>query len=379
MNMLTQVTVPVSALRTEKGRVSRPAIAILALATAGLAGCSTPMDRFGPQAPMLPGPAAVAKIAEDTNRDAARAGSPPEYVQYGYNLNFENCSAYFDALIKLQNQTRYTGDIVNAGGTAVSAMVGLRKNAEDAANSLVRIAAGSSFLGTVLSSFDERALMTPYPTETKTLILDGLSQFEARAQPISATTYSQATMLVQRHAELCTYSGITRAAKQALTRARPQPDEEAAPSKLTVQDAETVTRISFALLMGTNRLNERQLALLHYYLNGKPTAFKDTEKAEALLAELPDGVAKLLRNADGTLKDPAKVPNMMAIKDDLSSIFLANKSMAELIEPISKEFAPAAVADAEAGGAAPIKPAPPRTARTAPQAAPARPAPFIRF
>lgn len=355
MTMLTQDTCLVATRRTARAWIRGPAMALVASASVGLTGCSTALDRFGPQAPMLPSPAAVGKLAEDTNREAARAGSPAEYVQYGYNLNFETCSAYFDALIKLQNQTRYTGDLVTAGGTAVSAMVGLRKNAEDAANSLVRIAAGSSFLGTVLSSFDERALMTPYPTETKTLILDGLSQFEARALPASAITYSQATMLVQRHAELCTYSGISRAAKQALTRARPQQDDEPAPSKLTAQDNEKVTRISFALLMGSSRLDERQIALLHYYLNTKPTAFKDTDRAEALLAELPAGVAKLLRKGDGTLKDPATVPNMMAIKADLAAIFTANKAMADLIEPISKEFAPAPAGDTEAGGAAPAK------------------------
>jgi hypothetical protein len=276
---------------------------------------------FGPKAPKIPRRAEVAGNADDIRINVKNAGGAESYVSAGYSVTWNACSNYFDTLIKMQNQTGFAGDFVTAAGTATSSMVALRKNAADAAKSLARIAAGASFVTTVLSSYDDRALMTPYPSETKSLILAALQAYEKSAPPDSATTYSQAAMLVERHAELCTYSGITRFAKQALALAQIESDEQTAQSVLTRPDQIDLASTSMALQLGQQNLSDTQLALLYSYIVLKKPIHTDAA-ADALFEKLPTQIDALGRNPTDTTKrlDPDQVIQFVAAKTFLKNI-----------------------------------------------------------
>jgi hypothetical protein len=197
------------------------------LATAQAACVSTPLPGFGPDAPGLPNTHAVTSMAAEAivsigPSSEGYALSPGQRLQIYYNTTYKLCSDYFDNLIEIQNQTHYTGDVLTAGATMATAMITLRKNMTDAANSIARIAAGGAFANAIVSKFDERALMTPYPTETKGLILAAMSAYETHVKPSTVDDPYLAQSHAMHYAELCTYSGITRSAKEALNAARPE-------------------------------------------------------------------------------------------------------------------------------------------------------------
>jgi hypothetical protein len=372
--------------------------AVFALVATSLGACGTDsglagknyLGYFGPAAPPPPRTEAVAVAAADITAQVRSAGGPVSYVEAGYYLVDHSCDMYFDNLILAQNRTHFAGDVVLATGTAASALESVRKKTEVAARQLARIAAGVALATTVFDAFDKRALMTPYPSETKTLIVDALYDYRQHNRPTSATSYGAAVLLVERYAEICTYSGITRYAKQALT--RPSQDT-APPPPTTVLDklqAAAASSIGFVLDQGDQPLNDRQLAILQFYLNENKSAFATAGAAVSLLRELPPGVQTQLVDAKGLPTDPSSDAKAKAVATKagpiLARLKVSNVEFKAIVDQVGADFEAAKKADAAAQStnetivetlpptpAAPVAPVEPRPALLPIQPAVARP------
>lgn len=56
--------------------------------------------------------------------------------------------------------------------------------------------------------------------------MDALKAFENANPSVNATTLEEAIKLVQLYAQMCTYSGISGYAKEALLKTKPKEDDE---------------------------------------------------------------------------------------------------------------------------------------------------------
>lgn len=184
---------------------------------------------FGPDAPTLP-PKVHAQSASggQTITDERTAAfddfyneqafsNPSEYTAAGYRYVDRACNAYFDNLILAQHKLHFAQDVTVAGGSGAATVLSLAKTAQA---SIGMVAAGFGFTSTILKSFDDRALLTPYPEETKALIIAALHAYRTDAPASSSSDRATALARVQDYAELCSYSGINRFAKQALATAK---------------------------------------------------------------------------------------------------------------------------------------------------------------
>jgi hypothetical protein len=192
---------------------------------------------FGPPPPNMPGSVRVVEGSDEkpdfnfTEKYIVELGrqtpDAPAYVQYQYNNIYRLCNIYFDSLILVQNETGYLGDTVSVTGTAAGTILGLAK-ASSAAIGMV--AAGFGWGYSMTQNYNNRALMTPYPSETKTLVMKALDDYQNTYPAKGTETKLEAISKVQHYAENCTYSGITRLSKAALAQAKPQLTATATPA-----------------------------------------------------------------------------------------------------------------------------------------------------
>lgn len=277
-----------------------------------LSGCLS-SGVFGPKPPLIPGPGELHSAYTNMN---TMTGPPAEYVGAGYAEVYKSCGDYFDNLILAQNVAGFTGDVARGVGTTGVTIAALRQNAALAQREIIKWSAGTALVGTIIDSYNDRALMTPYPSETKTLILRALTTYEERNPPRAADTRPEALSFVAAYAEMCTYSGVTRFAKQALANAEPKPAPGNTPTS-SAADQGYLKAVATTLGDPAAQLNLRQAALLHYHLVGSPTwdESKPEEVAhrKALISELPETVKGNFLNQKEP-KKTAQVPSVEALK-----------------------------------------------------------------
>jgi hypothetical protein len=235
---------------------------------------------------------------------------PSDYTAAGYSYVYRQCSNYFDALIKYQNETHFASDIVVAGGSTAGTIMGLLKTSSQAIGA---VAAGVGFANAALNSFDNRALITPYPNETKTLILSALDKYRETVPPEKVTTATSALVNVEHFAELCTYSGITRAAKQALSNYKGD--------VIKSQNAETATlvsAISSKLGLTDPALSDLEVITLYWFIYDAGSPCTDINLCNKALTLVPR-LKKILANVDNSLKDLSSVKG--DIGDALSQLY----------------------------------------------------------
>lgn len=265
--------------------------------------------------------------------DAAKfTGTPSEYVGFGYAKVYQSCSAYFDVLIRSQNLAGYSGDIARSAGATGIALNTLRADAELAQREIVRWTAVTGLVTTIIDAFDDRALMTPYPTETKTLILRALTAYEERNPPGAADSRAEALSFVAGYAEMCTYSGATRFAKQALSNAEPRPG---GPTAISPAEQALLKALAITLGDASAPLSLRQVAILEYHFNMQPTWDAGSKQRKALLAELPAGVKAQLVDNKGEPIEITKVPSAKAVKEILKSIVSDNDTVRRELDAVT--------------------------------------------
>lgn len=247
-------------------------------------------------------------IGNDDTNTSDKIVKPSDYTAAGYNYVYRQCSNYFDSLILYQNKVGYASDLTVAGGTSLGAILGIAKSS---AAAISGVAAGVGFASAALTAFQNRALITPYPNETKTLILSALDTYRAKNAPDAMTTPAEAITNVQHFAELCTYSGITRAAKQALSQYKAGVDT---PNPQPGAPAASQDPISSALSLNTPLDDAQQVALYWFvFRGGNPCA--PQASCDAVKKAVPD-LASTIYKA-GAYVDPqdikAKVGNNLAM------------------------------------------------------------------
>ncbi|WP_133244949.1 hypothetical protein [Caulobacter radicis] len=328
------------------GRGVALAMGVLSL---GLGGCET--ISFGPKAPNSPTLEDVKTTADGISTQVGLAGGPVRYVEAGYYGVDKACNAYFDNLIQAQNIAGFSSDAITAAGAAGASVEALRKNSALAARQLARIAAGGALANAVVGAYDRRALMTPYPSETKTLIVEALYKFRQENPLSDVRTGAQAALVVERYAEICTYSGITRFAKLALSRA-PTPAVTNPPSTmLNGAQVAAAGGIEALLKVDAGSLSDRQLAILQYYVNELPDPAAAPEASVLLLQELPSGIQEQLAPGRKPIKldnDPTAKTLKAGITGLLSLIESSNPEFGLLVDQVEKDYEASKAAAVEA-------------------------------
>jgi hypothetical protein len=306
----------------------------IALAYLALGGCTTVVDGFGPNPPKIPSPGTLNTYYTSYN---TFTGTPSEYVGVGYASTYEACSNYFDVLIRSQNMTAYSGDIARSVGATGIALNALRKDAELAQREIVRWTAATGLVTTIIDAFDDRALMTPYPTETKTLILRALTTYEQRNPPSAADTRAEALSFVAGYAEMCTYSGVTRFSKQALSNAEPKPGGSSA---MSAADQALLKALATTLGDPSVPLSLRQVAVAYYHFVESPEWADDAvETRKALIGELPESLRGEFLSADGKPKKISEIPVAASAKRLLTAFVDGNADVKREIDAVKVAMA----------------------------------------
>ncbi len=275
--------------------------------------------QFGPNTPITPNiPGIVGgtdtglSITKEAIRElAAPDPDAPAYVYNGYNNIYRLCNVYFDNLILAQNKDAFSNDLAVSSGSTVGTILGLAKSS---AAAIGIIAAGTGFASSVIQSYSNRALMTPYPSETKTLVITALDAYQQQTPSTSAQNKLQAISMVQHYAELCTYSGISRLAKQAISSATIK--ASSAPSADV-----TVLVQGIGARLGAQEATETDLETLYYYLVTKSSLWKsDPNAANSIIDKLPAGFQAHLRK-DTTPIDPGTDAVIQGVKSDLITAY----------------------------------------------------------
>lgn len=293
------------------------------LVTTLVLACAAPLGScsFGPRAPSIPDTAWLQQQYADV---AALPGAPPDYVGAGYASAYKACGDYFDALIQMQNVVGFSRDVTKSIGIAGTGFSALLKQATLAQRQVTRWSTGVTLVDAGLGAFEDRALMTPYPSETKTLILRAMTAYEQLNPPGAADSRARAYGFVTGYAEICTYSGVTRYAKQALANAEPKAG--VAPSS-TGSDQRLFKAIATTLGDASTPLSVRQVAALYYHLVSNPTwdaqAPAAVKQRQALIAELPEALRGALLT-QGEPKPVAQIASLASLQQMLTLVETSN-------------------------------------------------------
>ena len=294
---------------------------------------------------------AGAKLAVDKNLPppGPRRIRAEEYTAAGYSYVYRQCSNYFDGLIMLQNENGFNGDLVSASGSAVATIMGLVRASSA---SIGAIAATTGFASTTFNAFNTRALMTPYPTETKTLILGGLDDYRAKYPPDASKDAATAILNVQHYAELCTYSGITRAAKKALAavkiEASPAGGDAAAGTTPQPSAEALALRAGISAKLKVATMKPKEFAwLIEYVLNDK---YKTAEDALRIRSTLPPDVTSQLPLTAAGAQEPTKLKS--EVGSQLVQLKAADAEVAVWLKSYPNDYTPPPAAVAA------VKPAP---------------------
>lgn len=293
--------------------------------------------------PIRPESTDLAKLIHSELDIGNGAGSgpvtPAEYTAAGYNYVYRQCNNYFDSLILLQNESGFSGDLIVASGSALGTILGLARASSVAIGA---IAATTGFATATVNSYNSRALMTPYPNETKSLIISALDSYRAKFPPNSISDAPEAILNVQHFAELCTYSGITRAAKQALATA------SGTVQQVGKGDVSVLVAAITAQLGAPDTLKPRQLAALYGYVLDDNN-FKTSAFTAAIEKDLPAEVIKKLKDTDGRYADP-KTTLRPLLGDELTQLYKADSDFKAAADAYPND-APAVAGAPTPGGA----------------------------
>jgi hypothetical protein len=307
-------------------RARKIAIAIFVGSIAcNLGGCVSQGLGFA-KPPTTPTASEIQTEAADIKSQAARSNpalSGPEYAVVGYQIARQTCGKYFDNLIAASNDVQMSKADLAAAGTAAAAIEALAK----ATTKTIGVtAAGVGLASVILDNYQDYALLTPYPVQTRTLILSAMDAYRRSLPPESATSLIDAADRVSGFAELCTYSNIASLAQQALAAAKPKDVNTSAPL-FSDSDALTLQSINDALgLPKTPPLDDKVYAELAIIASS--TGTPNDQKLDALIEKL------LPREVSSAAYDTAaQVPSakLKSATKLLTDLAYSNKAFSALI------------------------------------------------
>jgi hypothetical protein len=210
---------------------------------------------------------------------------PAEFTQAGYRIVFTECSQYFDSIVKTDNGLKMTKADVVAAGSAAAVIAALSKAS---AKTIGIVAAAFGFGVAVIDNFDQYSFATPYPTQTRGLILKALAAYRQSNSPETAKTISDASDLIAGYANLCTYSGIAELAAESISKATPTDVSKNGPlftdaQKTALQPINTI----LALPAGT-QLTDNDYVVLAAIAD--PTTDGNTALLDAIVATISSNI-----------------------------------------------------------------------------------------
>lgn len=139
--------------------------------------------------------------------------TPAQVAELGYSTVSDSCDLYFSALIKANNRLQLTKADLTSFGTAaavISTLTGAAPKVIGGTAALFGLASS------ITSNFEQYAFATPYPVQTSMLITNALMVYSQAAPPSSMVTIQQAVASVAGYARLCSFTGISVLAQQAI-------------------------------------------------------------------------------------------------------------------------------------------------------------------
>ena len=182
-----------------------------------LSGCQTIGNKMGLSAEEVSPPKGVDLISSaaalNTAMSTNNGVTPVQVAELGYSTVSDSCDLYFASLIKANNHLQLTKADLTSFGTAaavISTLTGATPKVVGGTAALFGLASS------ITSNFEQYAFATPYPVQTNVLITKALAAYAEAAPPSSMVTIQQAVASVAGYARLCSFTGISVLAQQAI-------------------------------------------------------------------------------------------------------------------------------------------------------------------
>lgn len=289
----------------------------------GVAGCTT--WNLGPSSPPAePTPSDInSRIEAICKAESCPTRTPADYAIAGYDLAKGACNSYFDNLIAASNDVQETKSDLAAAGTAAATIEAL---ANTATNVIGYTAAGVGLAGVLFDNYQNYSLITPYPVQTRELVLAALDTYRSSLKPENATSFIDASDRIAGYAELCTYSSIASLAQQALAKAK---TIDTGSTVFGAIDIPTLQAINSALGFSSTLLDDtvyEELAIIASS-DGSPAA----RTLNAVIAKLlpPDVLAVAYNSAT-----EGPTPALQKAAQYLSNLANGNKAFGDRINAI---------------------------------------------
>jgi hypothetical protein len=258
--------------------------------------------------------------------------TPVEYAVAGYTLADESCNSFFDLLAQATNNVQMTKADWTALGAATATILALTHSTSKP----VGIAAGLFGLGAAgFDNYQKYALLTPYPDQTKKLVIQAMQAFRSQSPPEQATDILNADARVSAYARLCTYSSISSLAQQAISTASPQAVNVGTKTIFTTAgDQQLVQTIDSALGLQSQSVSDQDLALLAIMT----TSGTDPKLLPQIAAKLSAPVAAAVWDSTSKALKQSVVPQ---IQGPLAQLASSNSDFKKLIDSINSATAAA--------------------------------------
>jgi hypothetical protein len=292
-----------------------------------LAGCTS--SGWGlANPPEIPKATAVRTLVNGVNgsADTNTTVSAPEYALGGYQLARSACDTYFDDLIEASNDVQMSKADIAAAGVAAATIASL---AHASTKAVGVTAAAAGLVGILLDNYQNYALITPYPVQTRSLVLGAMDTYRNSKPPENATSLMDASDRIAGYAEICTYSNIAALAAQAIATAKTT-DTGGATSLFSASERATVLQpVKDMLGLSSATLTDDNFAELA--IIGSSDGSDAAKKLNPVIAKLlPTDVAAAAYDG-GTQGPTAKLKSAQPL---LGTLATNNKAFADRIAAI---------------------------------------------
>lgn len=336
-----------------------PRFASAMLTVLCLSGCQTIGNKMGLSAEEVTPPKGVDLItsaaALNTAMTANNGVTPTQVAELGYSTVSDSCDLYFAALIKANNRLQLTKADLTSFGTAaavISTLTGATPKVIGGTAALFGLASS------ITSNFEQYAFATPYPVQTNMLITKALTVYAEAAPPSSMLTIQQAVASVAGYARLCSFTGISVLAQQAIAAAVPVNTAGTSSIFSTSDRTQYLNNVDALVALAGKTLAETDYAKLAVMADSAttPAQFATLQNTLSDGIDKPTKTAKIVSAGPPTVSGPSDLLKQAA--SYLSLLASANSAFAKQVAGVKAAQVTPPVAPVAAPGAAPAPPAP---------------------
>jgi hypothetical protein len=335
----------------------RAAAAMLAVMCL-LSGCQTIGNKMGLSAEEVTSPKGVNLIADAAALNAAmttNAGvTAAQVAELGYSTVSDSCDVYFTALIKTNNRIQLTKADLTSFGTAAAVISTLT-------GGTTKVVGGTAALfglaSSITSNFEQYAFATPYPVQTNLLITKALTAYAQAAPPSGMVTIQQAVASVAGYARLCSFTGISVLAQQAIAAGVPVNTAGTSSIYSTSDRTQYLNNVDALLAVPGKSLADAEYVTLAVMADSIVTSdqFVTLQKTLSDSVDKPTRTAKTVSAGPPVVIGPSDFLKQAATY--LSLLGTSNPAFAKQVAAAKAALASPAAAAPAAPTAAPVAPA----------------------